>query len=345
MQGAADLRSAAYNGLIPPDVMNKLFDISRIPLPVTDLIGTDDSTADFKEWIVDDLGEPVDNAYSEKHTWTDEDDTTESTRVRNHVQLLMKRVKVTRRGIDTKEYATNDSLSKQITRNQQRLRREVEMTMLKTDQASQADAGTATPGLMGSLGTWIETAYVGDTGDATNAGGFDTATGLTAAPTPGTPRDLSETLVRNTATAVWKNGGNPTVAVSLPDVINAFSDYLFTSSARIATVQSEAGQSPGGVTAKGFIDVFESNNGVVLQLVGDRLMQVSDPGGTPHTAMYIVDPQYLSLAYVTGYMVEPLAKTGPQEDRQMMVDVTLCVGNEKAHGMIADLKPVPAVTP
>lgn len=344
MQGAADLRAAQYGGLIPPDVMNQLWDISRIPLPVTEAIGTDDSEADFKEWITDQLEPPNENnAYSEKHTWTTEDDTKVSARVRNHVQLPMKRVKVSTRARDTREYTTNDSLSKQIIRRQQELRRDVEAIMLRTDQASVADAGTSTPGKMGSLGTWLATTYDGGVGGS--AGGFNGTTGLTVAPTVGTPRNLTETLIRSTATSVWKQGGDPTLMVSMPDVVDVVSNYLFTSSARVATVQSDTGQSEGGVRAKGYIDVFESNNGVVLELVGNRLMKVSDPGGTEYTAVYIIDPQYLSLAYVTGYLVEPLSKTGPQDDRQMLVDVTLCVHTEKAHGMINDVLKTPTMAP
>ena len=343
MQGAADLRGADFGGLIPPDVMSKLWDISRVPLPVTEAIGTDSSTADFKEWVKDKLAAPnTANAYSEKHVWTDEDDTVESERVRNHVQLPMKRVTVTTRGRDTAEFTTRDSLAKQVMRRQQELRRDVEAIILQVGQASQADAGTATPGLLGSLGTWLETNV--SFGAGGSAGGFDTATGLTVAPTAGTPRALTETLVRDTASSVWKEGGNPTMATAEPDVIDAFSNYLFTSSARVATVQSEAGQGTGGVRAKGYIDVFESNNGVVLDLVGNRLMSQEDPQGTPYSVLYIIDPEYLSLAYVTGYMVEPLGKTGPNDSRQMLCDVTLCVHTERAHGMVSDIDPTLAVT-
>jgi hypothetical protein len=129
---------------------------------------------------------------------------------------------------------------------------------------------------MGSLGTWISTAYDGGAGGS--ALGFNPDTGLTRAPTVGTPRDITETQVRTIASDVWKEGGDPSLFVSMPDVKNAFA-------------------------------------------------------------------QYLSLAYVSGYRVEPLAKTGPQEDRQMMVDATLVVHTEKAHGMISDVKLQPAVTP
>jgi hypothetical protein len=326
--------------------MNSLWDISKIPLPVTEAIGTDSCEDEKKSWVKDALATPdPDNAYSEKHTWTNEDDTLASERVQNYVQLSMKRIKVTTRARDTKEYATSDSLSKQVVRRQQELRRDVEAIFLRTDQVSRADTGSGAgqEGRMGSLGTWISTAYDGGAGGS--ALGFNPDTGLTRAPTVGTPRDITETQVRTIASDVWKEGGDPSLFVSMPDVKNAFAQYLFTSSARVGTVMSDTGQSAGSVRAKGNIRIFESDDDVTLTLIGNRLMQPSDPGGTPYTAIYLLDPQYLSLAYVSGYRVEPLAKTGPQEDRQMMVDATLVVHTEKAHGMISDVKLQPAVTP
>jgi hypothetical protein len=41
---SADLKAASGGGLIREDVMNKIFDISRIPLPFTDLVGTGSAT-------------------------------------------------------------------------------------------------------------------------------------------------------------------------------------------------------------------------------------------------------------------------------------------------------------
>jgi hypothetical protein len=46
---SADLKAATYKGLIKEDVMSKIFDISRIPLPFTDLIGSDTHSNEYAE--------------------------------------------------------------------------------------------------------------------------------------------------------------------------------------------------------------------------------------------------------------------------------------------------------
>jgi hypothetical protein len=51
----------------------------------------------------------------------------------------------------------------------------------------------------------------------------------------------------------------------------------------------------------------------------------------------------LSISYLQGYRTEELAKTGSANNRQMLVDWTLCVGNEKAQAMINDINPATAV--
>lgn len=46
---SADLKAVTKGGLIREDVMNKIWDISKIPLPFTDLIGSDTTNNEYKE--------------------------------------------------------------------------------------------------------------------------------------------------------------------------------------------------------------------------------------------------------------------------------------------------------
>lgn len=46
---SADLKGVQAGGLIREDVMNKIWDISRIPLPFTDMVGTGSAKNEFKE--------------------------------------------------------------------------------------------------------------------------------------------------------------------------------------------------------------------------------------------------------------------------------------------------------
>ena len=55
---SASLKAVAFGGLIREDVMNQIWDISKIPLPLTDAIGTESSKQEYKEWTLDALSPP-----------------------------------------------------------------------------------------------------------------------------------------------------------------------------------------------------------------------------------------------------------------------------------------------
>ena len=55
---SADLKGLAAGGVIREDVMNKIWDISKIPLPFTDMVGSESSKQEYKEWVLDELAAP-----------------------------------------------------------------------------------------------------------------------------------------------------------------------------------------------------------------------------------------------------------------------------------------------
>jgi Family of unknown function (DUF5309) len=328
---AADLKAVAYRGLIREDVMEKIWDLSKIPLPLTDRIGTDTAKNPYKEWTTDELAAPnLGNAVVDGSDQSG-NDTKTGARVGNHCQISVKVVQVSTRAQNTDNIGRSDELSYQVMRRQQELRRDVEAIAL-THQASVADDGNTTAGRSGGLGAWLTTST--DRGATGTDGGF--ANGIVAAPAVGAKRALSEKTVRDIVQSVYQQGGDPSVMMSVPSVIRSFSEYLFTSSARVATLTSDQGKSAERATALGSVNVFVTDFGT-LELVDNRLQQTYAADDGTAANVYIIDPAYLSLCYLHGYRVEPLAKTGLADKRQMAVDWTLIVNTEKAHGVIADI--------
>jgi len=219
-------------------------------------------------------------------------------------------------------------------RRQQELRRDVEAISLE-NQGSIADNGDAIAGKAGGLPTWLVTSVVNGT-----VGGFDQGGGGTTLTTPWTTSGgvlpLAESDVRDVVESIYNEGGDPTKMMSIPSVIRKFSEYLFTSSARVATLMSDQGKSKEKAAALGSVNVFVTDFGT-LDLVPNRLQQLQTAAGADDSAfVFILDPEYLSLCYLYGYRTDMLAKTGLAENRQMAVDWTLIVNTEKAHGMIGD---------
>ena len=135
---SADLKAVARGGLIREDVMNKIFDISRIPLPLTDMIDTESSSNSYKEWTVDALQQSdVTNAVVDGSDASG-NDTATGGRIGNHHQIAQKVVKVSYRADASNVIGRAKELAYQLSRRQQELRRDVEAILLK-NQASVAD--------------------------------------------------------------------------------------------------------------------------------------------------------------------------------------------------------------
>lgn len=331
----AKLKGVAFGGLIREDVMNQIWDISNIPLPFTDQISSDSSSNSYTEWTTDKLAAPdINNAVIDGSDATG-NNAKGGARVGNQCQISVKNVVVTDRAGAEDTIGRANELAYQVMERQKELRRDREAIYL-TQQASQADNGDDTPGKLGGFFAWLTTNV---SRGATGAnGGF--SNGVVAAPTPGTPRALSETMIRDVAQSVYQQGGNPSLLMSTPTLIRKLSEYMFTSSARIATMTSDVGQSPGAKIAQGSVNVFVTDFGVTLEMVANRLQPVVT-GDVVNVG--IIDPEYVRETFLQGYQTKELAKTGLTEKRLMSVDGSLKVLNEAAHGVIADITQTAAV--
>ncbi len=335
---SADLKAVLVNGLIREDVMNKIWDISRIPLPFTDMVGSGSAKNEYKEWTTDVLAAPdVTNAVVDGSDATG-NDTKTGARVGNHHQISDKVVRVSYRADASDTIGRAKELSYQMIRRQQELRRDVEAIALE-NQASVADNGDAIAGKVGGLPTWLTTNAVIKTGGS--VGGFDNGGGGTTVTTAYTPATavapLSETDIRDVVEGVYNEGGNSTKMMTIPGLCRKFSEYLFTSSARVATLMSDQGKSREKAAALGAVNVFVTDFGT-LDIVPNRLQQKQTTASADDSAIvFILDPEYLSLCYLKGYRTDTLAKTGLAENRQMSVDWSLVVNTEVAHGMITDV--------
>ena len=210
---SADLKGVAVNGLINEDVMQKIIDISKVPLNLTDMIPEESSRNSYKEWTQDELSTPnIANARIDGEDTINSNDTKTGARVGNHHQISTKTLKVSTRARASDTIGRDDELSYQVIRRTQEARRDVEAIML-TSQQSRADDGSSNAGLSGGLGAWLTTNTNRGAGGAN--GGF--ANSVVAAPTAGTARPISETDLRDVAELVYSQGGNPTVT-QIPSV-------------------------------------------------------------------------------------------------------------------------------
>jgi hypothetical protein len=333
---AVDLKAVDFGGTIKEDVMDQIWDISKIPLPFTDLVGTDDISNPYYSWTTDKLADPALGGWVIDGSDSDKNDSRLGRRLGNHAGILTKEVQVSQRAQNVDTIGHGDELAYQVMMRQRELRRNVEANALGI-QGSQEDNGADTPGIVAGLACMM-TAAPGGTG-----GVF--ANGAWTAAAPPAKRALTETMVRDALQAAWEGGADPSYLMSVPGVIRGLSEYMFTSSSRIATLTRETQSvgEGGAATAVGAVNVFITDFGVTLTFIPNRLQQLeaTDAGAS----VFIWDPAYVRLGFLEGYRTEPLAKTGLTDKRLMKCDFGLKMLNPDSGRVILGVDPAAAVGP
>lgn len=340
---AFDLKTA---GSIREDVMNQIFDISPVDVPFTNMAGTDSADNQYTEWNTDVLAAvSVSNAVVDGADATS-DQSRSTTRVGNHCQISQKTLKVSGRAQAVMTIGRSNELAYQLLQRGRELRRDCEAIKL-INQTSVADNGNATAGRLGGVPCWMTSNTSRGGGGGAN-GGF--AGGVVSRPTVGTKRAFSETILRDLIESAYTNGGSPDTIMVTPKMKRRISEYLFSSSARIGTVVTNA-DSASAASAVGAIDIFVSDFGT-LKVMANRFLLTYDLqdngggayGGAAVSDVLILDFAYWATAFLRGYQTNPIAKTGDADNRQMLVDYTVKCLNQAASAIAADIDQSVAMT-
>ena len=326
----ANLNAAESGGVVNESVMQKIWEIDKFPLVLTDMCSSATHGNQYNEYTMDELGDvDTTNAAVDGADITG-NDAQLGERVGNYTQTSTKIVQVSTRANASDSIGRQGSLSYQVSQNQKRLRRDVEAIMCSA-QGSIAGDALAIPGRTAGLGAWLETNVVGGAGFV--AGGFDTGTNLIDAPVFGAPEAISEAKIKDIVQAIFQEGGEAVYLMARPEVIRIISEYYFTDTAKAASMVNDNASGTSKLTAYSSTNVIVTDFGV-LNLVANRLQPLTAAGAS---AAFILDPKHLAQSLMRGYRTEPLGKTGLSEKRLMSVDYQFNVMNEKSQGAVFDI--------
>lgn len=361
-----DVEGGGY-GFMAESVMEKLYLISPEDRPFLDSIGSSAADSIHEEWTGEVLAAAnKDNAVVDGADLSSTNNSATGNRFGNYCQSMVKVVQVSTRAQLARNVQNQNELVAQVMKRQKELRRDEEAAFTSNNAAVLGTTGgSPTAGKLAGLGSWMigdaifgsgstDSARIsrGSTGTdpvlsgTTNAGGVPTT-----APGAGNKRGITETLLRAVIRACYNDGGNPSMIMSVPEAIETISNYMFTSSARVATLQSQApqgnrttasegnGRSGGGLVAQGSVNVFVSNFGT-QELVPNRFQEIYTAADTGDVAnVFVLDPQWWERKALADYMSFDLAKVGLADRRVVYVDPTLCAMAPQSSGVIADVTP------
>jgi hypothetical protein len=300
------------------DLSDIIYNISPTDTPFMSSVGKTKATAVYHEWQTDSLAAAAANAAVEG---ADASTATLSptTRVGNRTQISQKTVGVTGTLQAVDKAGRKSELAYQLSKASSEIKRDMEFTFLNNTVQSNGTAGS-TARVLGGLQTWLATN--GDFGTGGSAG----SSGTTAR-TNGTNRTFTETELKTVIKEVFESGGSPKILMVTPahkQTVSAFAGIA---------AQRYMAPSDAPTTIIGAADIYLSDFGSV-SVVPNRFML---SGNSANEVAFVLDPEYAAVAYLRPFQTIELAKNGDSDRTQLLVEYTLEVKNEAAHGIIADL--------
>jgi hypothetical protein len=298
------------------DLSNVIYNISPTDTPFMNSIGKTAATAVNHEWQTDSLAAVGTNALVEGAAGSDIT-VTPTVRLGNLTQISGKTVKISGT-LDTVNKAGRKSeKAYQLAKVSSEIKRDMENALLGNTVKSNGNSSTAR--VLGGLQTWLNTNYSG--GTSGTAGELGTTARVT-----GTDRAFTSTILNTVIQSTYTAGGAPTLLLVTPAQKVVASTFTGIAT-RFRDVP--ANQQAQIVNAA---DVYVSDFGI-LQIVPDRFI----PNTDADDVAFLLDPEMAAVAYLRPFQTLELAKTGDAEMTQLLVEYTLEVKNQAAHGIIADL--------
>jgi hypothetical protein len=300
------------------DLSDIIYNIAPTDTPFMSTIGKTKATAVYHEWQTDSLAAAAANAAVEG---ADASSATLSptTRVGNRTQISQKTVAVTGTLQAVDKAGRKSELAYQLSKASSEIKRDMEFTLLNNTVQANGTAGS-TARVLGGLQTWLSSN--GDFGSGGSAG----SSGTTAR-TNGTNRTFTETELKTVIKEVFESGGSPKILMVTPahkQTVSAFAGIA---------AQRYMAPSDAPTTIIGAADIYLSDFGSV-SVVPNRFML---SGNAANEVAFVLDPEYAAVAYLRPFQTIELAKNGDSDRTQLLVEYTLEVKNEAAHGIIADL--------
>lgn len=306
------------------DVSDLIHNISPTETPFLSLIGTTTAGNTLHEWQTDTLAAPAANVNDEGQDATDVE-VTPTTRLGDYTQISIKLFNVTGTLEVTEKYGRDSELAYQAAKAARELKKDVDFAMCGLNQPSKTQDSTGRQS--GALMTWIKSNI------STSGSGGGYSGGVTTVRVDGTGRTLTQAMLDAVIQTAWNAGAKPSVMLCGPTqktVISTMDGVGNVGSASTHRTDRAAR------TIFATVDLYVSNFGE-LRVVPSRHIYPLAASPTIDSIVFIVDPEYAKVGYLRPWQQFDLAKVGDSIKREMLVEWTLEMCNEAAHGAVYDL--------
>jgi len=306
---------------IREDLSDVISNISPQKTPFMSRAGKSSASNSLTEWQTDALASAVTTNQKVEGddlagTYTSPSATK---RVGNYLEIARKTVSVSGTNDAVNKAGRRSELAYQIQKMGLELRRDMESSLLanKAGDAGATDGARKTAGLP----AWLYTNDVVSTGGGTSWNGLGVPSAARTDVTSGNQVAFDEASLKSAISLCFTAGAEPNVIMAGP-----FNRSKLSAFTGIATTTFDV-SSPKPAAIVASASVYVSDYGT-FEVIPNRFQ--------PERNVFLLDFDYVSVAYLRPFSLEKMAKTGDAENRMLLAEFGLVVKNEAAHGLVAD---------
>lgn len=288
------------------DLSDTIYRIAPTETPFLNLAAKAKATATLHEWQTQDLAAAAANAQAEGDDATAVA-ATPTIRLSNRTQISSKTASVSGSQESVESAGRKSEMGYQMSLKSLELKRDMEFGLTQNNVTA-----TAPRQSRGLLGWVVDNTSIGA---GTTVASYATNT----AQTDGTTRAFTEAQLKAVLQLQWTAGGKPDVIMMGGAAKQTFSTFTGNATRMDKSEDSKLFAA---------IDVYASDFGDI-KAVPNRFQRTRD--------VFILQSDMVAVAYLRGFMVNPLAKTGDADRKQILAEYTLEMRNPKAHGAVYDI--------
>lgn len=294
-------------------LMDRIWNVSVSETPTLALIGKQNVEGPFVEWLTDSFRAGASNKVEQGNTSTPTARTNVS-RYSNRTQISEDVMSITGTQEAVEKAGGKSEVALQETKAMVEVKKDIEFGVLQNTTAIAAASGTA-PQARGFLGFIATNTSMG-------SGGANPNPLSNTAPTDGTTRAFTETLLKDVLKLMFDNGSPDmdSIYALIPSAQRTTFDGFLAGQTRFDKAEDKS------LTAT--LEIYIGPFGRV-KAVNARHMRSRE--------VFLLNREYAKLGVLRRMSAKPLGVRGDAEERLINCEWTLIVNNEKAHGAIRDL--------
>lgn len=294
------------------DLSDIIYEVAPTKTPFLSMLSRTTATSTKHEWQTHSLAAASATNFVLEGDDATTDAGTTTARVVNYTGISDKVARVTRTQEKVSKAGRNSEMAFQMETKMKELKRDCESILLANNAYVAGNDTTARESA--GVQAWIKTnTDIASDATASTGDGSD-------AHTDGTARALTEFMFEEVLSSCWTEGGEPTMAI-----LNKFQKR------KVANFSGNTTRTMDGDMKKltNTIDIYIDPLGNEIRMVPDQFV--------PADVIYFIDPEHVKFAVLDDFQSQDLSKTGDSDRKQIIVEATLEMCNEKAHGGIYDL--------